>query len=104
MNNLISPYDLDKSQTVEDCQRVSINELVRIATKDLKKRLVEAQIEALGLPLTLTTSKTKFSGTRYWFVCPACNRRTGVIYKNQNNAVGCLKCLSLIYRQQKYKQ
>ena len=83
---------------------MSINELVRIATKDLKKRIVEAQIEALGLPVALTTSKTKFSGTRYWFACPACSRRTGVIYKNHNNAVGCRKCLSLIYRQQKFKE
>ena len=48
MNNLINPYDLGTSQIVEDMQRVSINELVRKATKDLKKRIVEAQIETLG--------------------------------------------------------
>lgn len=103
MNNALSSYNLGRFQTVESCQKISVNQLVRTATKDLKKRIVEAQIEALGIPVSLTTSKTKFSGTRLWFECPACGRRVGVIYKNHSNVLGCLKCLRLIYQQQKYR-
>lgn len=101
MNNLISPYDLGVSQTVEDTQRVSVNELVRKATKDLKKRLVEAQIEALGVSLHLSTSKTRFNGERLWLVCPVCDKKVGTLFNN--GLVACRKCLGLIYRKQRFK-
>lgn len=104
MNNLLSPYDLGASQIVEDTQKVSINKLVRIATKDLKKRIVEAKIEALGITVRLTTSKTRFNGERLWFICPICRKRAGnILYNALQNLTGCRKCLRLIYRKQRFK-
>lgn len=98
-NQIIQDY-LGSESVVENCQRIEINELVRIAMKSLKKRLVEAQIEALGVPVSLTTSKTRFYGARLWFLCPACNRRVGIIYRSQDNDLGCRECLRLIYKKQ----
>jgi len=102
MNNLISPYDLGASQIVEDTQRVSINVLVKKAIKDLKKRIVEAQIETLGMNIKLTSSRTRFNGERLWFVCPVCTRKTGMLYKS-SGGIGCRKCLRLVYKKQRYK-
>ena len=104
MDNSIRPYDLGTYQVVEGTQRVSVDELVRSARKMLKMRLVEAQIEALGLSISLTTSRTRFNGERLWFVCPGCKKRVGTLYKKPiNNTLGCRKCLSLYYGMQRYK-
>jgi len=104
MNNLIKAYDLGSSNVVETCQRVSVDKLVRTATKIVKKRIVEAQIEALGMSLNLTTSKTRFNGERLWFICPICRKRAGnILYNALQNLTGCRKCLRLIYRKQRFK-
>jgi len=104
MSNLLSPYDLGKFQTVENCQKLSVNELVRTATKDLKKRIVEAHIEALGVPVKLISSKAQFNGERLWFACPICSKRAGTLFHDSlRNVTGCRKCLNLLYHKQKYK-
>jgi hypothetical protein len=83
-------------------QKVSVDQLVRTATKDLKKRIVESQIDALGANLSLTTSKTRFDGERIWFQCPLCKKRAGVLY-GKEETFGCRKCLSLVYKGQRFK-
>ncbi len=104
MNNLINPYDLGASRLVEQTQSVNIDDLVRKTRKMLKKQLVEAQIEALGTSLHLTTSKTRFNGERLWFICPLCDKRAGTLYQQAtSNTLGCRRCLSLYYRKQRYK-
>lgn len=103
MDNSIKAYDLGYSNLVEACQRISVNELVCRATKDLKKHLVEAQIEALGIHITLTTSRTRFNGERLWFICPGCKRKVGTVFEKKGT-IGCRKCLKLIYKNQRYKE
>jgi hypothetical protein len=104
MNNLIKAYDLGSSSVVETCQRISVDELVRTATKIVKKRIVEAQIEALGVSISLSTSRTRFDGERLWFVCPACNNRSGVLYRHPSYpTIACRKCFGLVYKKQRYK-
>jgi len=98
---MIKPYDLGDS-LVEHTQRVEIDDLVRRARKGLKPRLLEAQIEASGLKVALTTSKTRFGGLRIWFLCPVCNSRRGIIYKI-GEQIGCRLCLGLKYKKQRYK-
>jgi hypothetical protein len=102
MNDLINPYDLGATQLVESYQKLNINELVDNAQKQLKLRLVEAQIDVLGITINLMTSKTRFNGERIWFQCPRCNRRSGIILRNEN-LIGCRQCLSLKYKKQRYK-
>lgn len=104
MNNLINPYDLGTFLVAENCQKISVNELVRNAQKVVKKRIVEAQIDALGVALSLTTSKTRFGGERLWFVCPGCKNRSGVLYQQSPiSTIACRKCLGLVYKKQRYK-
>ena len=103
-NNGINQHDLGLSLVEEDCEKISINEFVRNAQKMLKVRLAEAQIEALGVSLQLTTSRTRFNGERFWLVCPSCTKRSGILYKHPiSNTIGCRNCLSLIYKKQRFK-
>jgi len=103
MNKLLSPYDLGTFQTVETSRKVSVDELVRNALKDLKKRLVEAQIEALGIDINITTSKTRFNGERLYFQCPSCNKKVRNLYQTANDRIACRECLGLYYKKQRYK-
>ena len=101
---LIPPYDLGKYQVLEDCYKLSIDELVATAQRKLKLSLLKANIEALGVDITLTTSKTNYTGVRFWFLCPCCQKRVGVLYRHpiQEN-IGCRNCLGMYYRKQRYK-
>jgi len=104
MNDLINPYDSGNFQTIENNQKIKIDELVRNAQKVLKKRLVEAQIEAFDASIKLISSRTRFNGERLWFECPLCEKRAGMLFKDAyQNLTGCRKCLKLMYKSQRYK-
>lgn len=99
----LNPNDLDKISTLEACQKIDIDHLVRDINKSLKKNFIESEIETLSTKIKLTTTKTRFKGEKYWFVCPSCQKRRGVLYKQNNNIVGCRNCLGLLYSRQKYR-
>lgn len=104
MTKIIRPNDLGKFLTLESCQRLDVNDLVRQAKKNLKKRLLEAHLEALGVKIELTTSKTRFGGERLWFVCPLCGERRGLLYvRPTDKLIGCRECVDLDYKEQRYK-
>jgi len=45
-----------------------------------------------------------FGGVRYWFVCPACSRRVGVLYLAPgHDYFRCRHCLGLAYESQNYR-
>jgi hypothetical protein len=100
----MKPNDLGKKLLVEECQKISVNLFLRKAKSGLKENLISSQIETQGLSIKLTTSKTGFGGIRYWFECPICKIRVGVLYAHPlNQKVGCRQCLSLEYRKRRYK-
>lgn len=100
----MSPNDFGKNILAEQCQRININEFLRESKTKLKKSLLASNIETQGLSLTLTDSKTGFGGVRYWFSCPSCNRRVGVVYRHLlTGQLGCRLCLGLDYRKHRYK-
>jgi len=104
MNNLIKPYDLGDFQIADYSQKININDVVAQAQKELKLGLLKAQIEALGLVITLITSRTRFNGKRFWFVCPICSHRSGIIYQySSSKIIGCRLCLKLKYKKQRFK-
>ncbi len=104
MSDLINPYDLGDFQITENTQRININDLVSQALKELKLRLVEAQIEALGYSVSFTTSRTRFNGNRLWFICPFCSRRVGILYQQVTiKSLACKSCLGLKYKKQRFK-
>jgi hypothetical protein len=47
----------------------------------------------------LETTPCNFGGIRYWFACPSCHRRVGVIYLSlQGHYFQCRHCNNLSYR------
>src|SRR4030042_4621781 len=74
---------------VEDCEKISVYELKRqgyfrgldaqsnfslTLTYDLKDKHIKDII-------SFTHTPCYFGGIRWWFKCPSCNRRVGILYK-----------------------
>jgi len=97
---MIKPNDL--GEIIENCQKIKIDDFVREVNKRLKYEFLKLSIKALGTTIKLTTSKTRFGGARYWFLCPLCNKRRGVLY-SRSNQIACRVCLGLKYKKQRYK-
>jgi hypothetical protein len=101
---MLTPYDLGNFSVTENCQKIKVDQLVNQVQKELKKRLLEAQISTFGIDISFTTTKTKFNGERIWFICPNCKKRVGDIYKHpMEDKVGCRVCLNLKYKKQRFK-
>lgn len=100
----MKPNDFGKKYLTEQCQKIKITDFVRESTSQLKETLINASLEAEGYDLLLNRSKTGFGGTRFWFSCPICNKRAGVLYKHPvSQILGCRRCLRLDYRKHRYK-
>jgi hypothetical protein len=101
---MIKPYDLGKTNLVEHSQKINIDDIVRQVNKEAKQQILQSNIEVMGLKLNLLTSSTRFNGKRYWFSCPICNNRVGIIYRDSVSLqIGCRKCLKIQYRKQRFK-
>ncbi|MBD3245284.1 MAG: hypothetical protein GF335_04835 [Candidatus Moranbacteria bacterium] len=89
---------------VENCKKIKIDDFARRANLKIKKALIEADLEMYGYRFELTQSATGFNGQRFWFICPLCKKRAGIIYKHPlNREIGCRDCLNLKYRKRRYK-
>jgi hypothetical protein len=96
--------DSGKKYLIEQCQRIQIKDYTKKAKEELKHLLINSQLEFDGFSISLSTSKTYYSGLRYWFKCPLCGSRAGVLYKHPiSNILGCRKCLGLEYRCKRFK-
>lgn len=98
----IKPYDFGEKLLVEQCQKIGISDLLHQYRHQLKA--MSLSTEVLGVQIPLATSQTRFGGVRYWFSCPLCTKRVGVIYQHPvSGVVGCRSCLNLDYRKRRYK-
>ena len=89
---------------VEECQKIKISDFLGKCKDGLKEAIIKSELEILGLKIELTTSKTCYNGIRFWFKCPLCGRRIGVLFKHPlTSAIGCRHCLKLDYRKRRYK-
>lgn len=52
--------------------------------------------EDFDYKITLISTPCYFGGLRYWFQCPLCSQRSGVIYKN-GDYFTCRDCANLTY-------
>lgn len=101
---MIKPNDLGKFFIAEQCQKINIDDIVRQVNKEAKQQILQSNIEVMGLKLNLLTSNTRFNGKRYWFSCPICNNRVGIIYRDPVSLqIGCRNCLKIEYRKQRFK-
>ena len=90
----LPPNNLGKKVLVEQCQKITVNSVIRQINPIIKKALIETKLECMGLDVEIITSQT-----RYWFKCPKCEKRIGVLYQHPiSNEIGCRICLNLDYR------
>ena len=100
----LNPNDLGKKYLVEECQKIRIENFLQSYRNKLKELVLTSELEVLGLKIELTTSKTYYNGIRFWFKCPLCNSRVGVLFKHPfNKGIGCRKCFNLEYKKRRYK-
>ncbi len=100
----MSPNDLGKKFLVEECSKISMREYLTRARSKLKETLLSSELSVFDTPVGFTTSRTGFDGIRYWFVCPVCHRRVGVLFAHPiGRQIGCRQCLGLEYRKRRYK-
>ncbi|MEO5646178.1 MAG: hypothetical protein ABIO57_03735 [Candidatus Paceibacterota bacterium] len=96
--------DFGKKVLVEDCQKVLISDFIRSAKSKLKQALLAAELQSQDLDVSLTTSPVHRNGLRYWFACPLCQKRVGVLYVHPiNHNLGCRECLNLKYKKCRFK-
>jgi hypothetical protein len=89
---------------VEDCHRIGIKHFIKTYKDKLKSLVLTSQVKAIDEDIKLTTSKTGNGGCRWWFICPICQRRIGVLFQHPyGDLIGCRICLNLEYRKRRYK-
>ena len=99
---MLPPHDYGKILTLESCRKTRIDDVVRQATREMKKHYIESIELDNGQKIDLVTSRNGFGGVRYWFVCPECRSRVGVLYSGPNG-MKCRKCVGYRYRGSRYK-
>ncbi len=100
----MNPNDFGKKYLTEQCQKIVLSDFVRQASRKIKEAILKAEIEVSGCSVRLTQSKTGFGGSRFWFICPGCGMRVGVVYKHPvGQIVGCRTCLRLDYKKHRFR-
>lgn len=59
----------------------------------------KANAEDVCLPVRLTRTECSYGGTRVWFACPYCSRRTAILYSS-GKTWACRQCTRLTYASQ----
>ena len=80
--NCQTPSEKALAQVVENCQKIRIEHFLKSYRNKLKELILASELEALGARIELTTSKTCYNGTRFWFKCPLCGKRVRVLLKH----------------------
>lgn len=98
------PSVLGNSVLVEQCSKISIDETLAKIIPQIKKQLLKTQLNIQGFNIDLAVTKTAFGGERFWFKCPLCEKRAGVLFQHPlSNLIGCRTCLGLEYKSRRYK-
>lgn len=101
---MIKPFDSGNNLVVDQLTKVSIDGLIKQVKTGLKIQLLNSELEALGIRISLRTSRTRFGGQRFWFACPSCSKRVGVLLLDPHSTtLRCRTCLRLRYKSQRYK-
>lgn len=101
----MKPNDFGKKYLTEQCQKIRLSDFIGKVKMDLREAILQSVIEADGYKILLNRSKTGFGGVRFWFSCPSCNSRAGVLYRHPvSQILGCRKCLKLDYKKHRYSK
>ncbi len=100
----LSPNDFGKNILVENCQKIKMKDFLKVCRAEMKRTILNSEIEIKWLDINLTTTKTRFNGIRFWFLCPICGKRSAVLFEHPlTHQIGCRTCLGLDYSKRKYK-
>lgn len=100
----MSDNNLGNTFLVEDCQKVAVSDILRDYKEKLKETILRTQFEMLNENVLISTSRTGNGGLRFWFMCPRCKRRAGILLKHPlQNVLGCRTCLKLEYKKRRFK-
>ncbi len=89
--------------TVEQCVKLSIFELRRKGA--LSSDESDDCLYGDGLEIPLTQTNCYFGGKRWWFICPSCGRRMGILYRTwRGQPFLCRKCHNLTYESSKIRR
>jgi PleD family two-component response regulator len=100
----MNPNDFGKNITVEDCSRFSMSTYLKSFPTNVVENVLGSILEVLRTRVTLTTTPARFGGVRFWFLCPQCEKRIGVLLVHPlTDKVGCRKCLGVEYRAKRFK-
>ncbi len=80
---------------------ISMNMAKQICEKTIRVKIRFYRPKQYGKSssFSLVATSCFFGGKRYWFLCPRCNRRTGILYFVQSEYT-CRSCSRLAYRSQ----
>lgn len=93
------PNNLGKIFLTDECDRIAISDFVKITRKWLKEEILKSKLAVNNLPIELAKSHTGYGGERFWWICPMCGRRCGILYRHPiDQQIACRKCLRLKYR------
>lgn len=88
----------------EASAQTPVSSFLRQYRRQMMETLMTMGVEISGTTVPILTSKLASGGTRYWFGCPLCMKRIGVIYQHpMKGVIGCRKCLGLDYKKHRYK-
>ena len=83
---------------VEQCQKIKINEIVREIKIEMTTLRLREKINLLDQNIEVTKTPCNFGGQRFWFICPQCHKKVGVLYKKPTSEVIlCRDCHGLKY-------
>ena len=92
-----------ESFSVEECGKIDINDLMAKIKELLRTELLQIELNGLQNNIKLASSKTGNGGMRYWFFCPKCNKRVGVLYRRPgSDSLVCRRCGNLQYSAARY--
>ncbi|CUR64324.1 hypothetical protein [Leuconostoc gasicomitatum] len=77
-------------RTVTDYKKLNIKNIVS------NIRSVKDYVRFNGHKVKLTTTSPNYGGVRYWFLCPACNKRKATLYQLKS-VIACRTCAKLYY-------
>ena len=99
---MLKANDYGKILTLESCRKIKIDDLVRQARLEAKRLYIESLDLDSGRRIDLGTSSTRYGGLRYWFKCPKCQKRVGVLYRGPDELC-CRACVGFRYKGSRYK-
>lgn len=92
-----------RAKLIDTCQKLDIARMMTEYSASIKKEFENQGVEVEGIRISFVKSKTGNGGSRFWFKCPSCSRRVGILYHDSYGSFGCRVCLRLDYRSHRYK-